>query len=418
MADFSMSDMPWLGQPADPAGSLARGVQAGSMIAQNRLQRASLAQRKFEYEQDYKLREAVASENSALAVLDATLKSQDLQMRELKLKDFLEQRQAAIEDEKAVQTAWDWAGKEMEKGNLLGALDVWHDFAASHQRMLENPKFMALRKELTDRLDLETERQKIKSTMGSSFTPRFGIATSPLTRKQYEYFQESPNKAQLMDENQKSAQSGIGKLYADRDAARKAGRIEEAAAIDKQIMLDQAAASTYAGLTPANQTRAQQGLADSLETIDIANRLEPLISSETIGVRAFAESILKDRILAQFFEGMESPERATAETLAANLRARVLSSLKSDSNIAEPERKQILKAIPEINDPVDSPARAKRLIRTASKLAAIQAVVKAGKLGEPMPKAAAQILDGSELKRLVDTGVITREQALAIFDAR
>jgi hypothetical protein len=171
-------------------------------------------------------------------------------------------------------------------------------------------------------------------------------------------------------------------------------------------------------LTVANQTKVQAGLSDSLKTIDVASRLIPLLDTETVGAQAFAESWVKDRILAQRFPELASSKRADAEVLTAQLRSSTVRELRSDGNISDKERDQILKAVPGINDPIDSPARAVKVTQAIREMSAIHAIVSASKLGQSVPTAAAQVLKWTDLERLVKSGVLTPEQALAAFDSQ
>jgi hypothetical protein len=435
MADFSMSDMPWLTQTADPVGSLARGVQAGSMIAENRNQSAALAQRRMQFEQTMAMEQQKLASELAQVPLRMTLQQQEAQMNAIKIQDVLEQRQFAIEDEKTVATAWDWTSQKLKQKDPMGALSTWMDFAGQLPRLTQNPKFLQLRKDIGTALEIETERQKIQAHTRPA--PNLGgvsIITDPLTGKQKSYVQTgsgslsemwdgeafTPRAVTITDPN---TGKPITLIQTGKDSFREPRGegevIEFTSPTGEKTSITRGGGTKAQGdLTTVNQTRVQQGLAGALQTIDTANRLEPLIDNETVGVQAFAESWIKDRILAQRFPGLASNKRANAETLVAELRASAVQELKTDSNITEAERGQILQAVPEINSPIDSPVRAKELVSATRRMAAIRAVVAAGKLKQPMPKAAAQQITPSELKRLVDTGVITKEQALEVFDAR
>lgn len=92
MADYSMSDMPWLGKPADPAGSLARGIDAGAQIANVRAQRGALALRQMEHDLN---RQQVAAQLAQLP-LKMTLQEQAAQMNALNIQTQLEDRQQFI----------------------------------------------------------------------------------------------------------------------------------------------------------------------------------------------------------------------------------------------------------------------------------------------------------------------------------
>lgn len=153
----------------------------------------------------------------------------------------------------------------------------------------------------------------------------------------------------------------------------------------------------------------------SVMTIEAANRLAPLISSETVGPRAFAESWIKDRFLANLYPELASQKRITAERFAAELRSTTIRELRSDGNISEKERSQILQAVPEINDPIDSPQRARDLIEATKKTAAIRAVVTARRMRTVVPPAAAKALEDTDLLRMASSGLISKQEAQMIY---
>lgn len=170
-------------------------------------------------------------------------------------------------------------------------------------------------------------------------------------------------------------------------------------------------------LTKANLTKAQESQAQSLATIDVANRLEPLISTETVGMQAFAESWVKDRLLAQRFPEMASDKRAKAEQLVAELRTSAVNELGTPP-ISDRERAEILKSVPGINDPVDSPVRARQLLANIRKMSAIRALVVAKRMGTGVPKSAAAALDDETLADLFNQGLITQEQAREAYELK
>lgn len=168
-------------------------------------------------------------------------------------------------------------------------------------------------------------------------------------------------------------------------------------------------------LTKQNQSKVQEQQAKALETVDTAQRLKPLISNETVGMEAFAKSWINDRILAQRFPELASSKRAQASQLFAELRSNAVKSFRSDSNISEPERKEILGGFPKANDPVDSPARARMVVDQTETIAAIQALAATKRLGGEVPKAAALVLDDENVAGMVKRGIISPELAIKIW---
>lgn len=167
-------------------------------------------------------------------------------------------------------------------------------------------------------------------------------------------------------------------------------------------------------LTRTNESRTQASLMDTLEVLDTGKQLLPKLNEHTVGLQAAAENIIMDKLLAQKFPDLANKDRASAVVLANSLRAKVVRMNKSDGNISEPERKEILKAFPQINDPVNSAENAKNMVQTALEMAAAHAVRDALALKLPIPAEAAQSLSLTTIKRLYDAGLLTTEQAVAV----
>lgn len=171
-------------------------------------------------------------------------------------------------------------------------------------------------------------------------------------------------------------------------------------------------------LTTANVTANQQMLQSSLENIEAVNRILPLVSSETFGPKAFAESWAKDRFLANFFPDMASGNRVEAAQLGTRLRAKTIRELRSDSNISEKERAEIERAIPEVNNPLDSPANARLGFKSIQRLSAMHALALSKSLKAPLPDESLKNLEDTDLMRAVAWGYLTRDAANSIRSSR
>lgn len=167
-------------------------------------------------------------------------------------------------------------------------------------------------------------------------------------------------------------------------------------------------------LTKTNQSKVQASLLDTLEVLDTGKQLLPKLNEHTVGLQAAAENIVMDKLLAQKFPELANKDRASAVVLANSLRGKVVRMNKSDGNISEPERKEILKAFPQINDPIDSAANAKQMVETALEMAAAHAVRDAIALKVPIPVEVAQSLSDATIARLYKAGLLTTDQAIAI----
>lgn len=148
MADFSLSDMPWLLQQADAGTSLARGAAVGAQIAQNRNQRASLAQRRMEFEREQKLREQLLPMQQQTELLKAAARASEfvLKQSDREAAGIFGALAADITGRQA------WALPESE-----GA--IWH-FASRYPQIAESDAFKsALQRSKDARQFVENEKQ-------------------------------------------------------------------------------------------------------------------------------------------------------------------------------------------------------------------------------------------------------------------
>lgn len=228
-------------------------------------------------------------------------------------------------------------------------------------------------------------------------------------------------------------QSTLGKLMADRDAAMDLGDSDKVAAYDTEIAgrnsnkglevtttnPDGTTTTVRQGrlgssdLTVANKTKLQEAISSEIQTLDAAEKLEPLLTGETVGMLAFLESVAKDRILSQFMPGVASQNRADAETIASDLRAARIRALKSDSQIGVKEVEKIEKVVPEVNAPFKSAEGQRNLVRALKKVAVVRAAYKSKLLGEKVPGIVSKSLsefDEGRIMEMVDNGLVTLSQ--------
>lgn len=439
--DTSISDLAWLTQPADPGGNLTRGVAAGTQIANARAQRTGLAQRAMEFQQQMEIQKQQFAQELAQAPLKQTLLQQNAQMNALKLEAGLRDQQNLIDTESDFAGLANAVTHAMQEADPVDVNPLFFQAVAKRPRLAETDRFQTLWK------DYNTSLNAKLALRSGQFTPEEIVVPSqvpgqPPTR----VLRTSPNQVTLVPGSAPPAPSSAEKNFNKLDVLQQALTVANASGDPAAIAEAKRRLDTFSALasppsetmsfdpktgtftvtrgkpagdlTTASTTQLQEGLQADVTSIDIANRLEPLISSETVGMRAFAGSVFKDRVLAQFFKNVSSEDRAKAEVLSAEFRAATVERLKSDGNISEPERKEILKAVPGINQPADSPDHARDLVQAARKVAALHAITKASKLGVKVPAAAALVLPWTELRDLAKTGVLTPEQATAAYDAQ
>jgi hypothetical protein len=280
--------------------------------------------------------------------------------------------------------------------------------------------------------EADMERAQNAGKGAGSFTPVIEGVVNPLTNEKIPVLRTGPNSSQMVESKEKP--DDVGQAFSLYKAAQASGN-EELAAYHKAHLakLTQATGMTVKTnpdgsveivqgpmadpdtLTKQNQSKVQEAQSKALDTVDTAERLLPLLTKETVGLEAFAKSWINDRILAQRYPWLASSNRAQASQLVSQLRADTVKAFRSDGNISEPERKEILSSFPKANDPVDSPARARMVVQQTQVMSAIQVVAATKRLGGEMPRAAALVLDDENVADMAKRGVISTDLAQKIW---
>lgn len=325
-----------------------------------------------------------------------------------------------------------------EISNTTDATEEQAQETAQNWLLEHNPKAaLEVQKVLSEKSLMQSRNVRSKDiSSGLNFEPSITTVENPETKEQIPVIKTGPRKMSVLKpaspdkveelKRAHEASAQYAKTDPELSARYKAleDKLTQASGMtirtnpDGTFEVIQGAQPNPDSITKANLNKVQEAQAQSLATIDIAERLLPLISNETVGAKAFAESWVNDRILAQYFPELASEKRASAEQLAAQLRASTVKALKSDSNITDNERKQILEAVPQINAPADSPQRAKMLVKGIKKMAAISSLVAAKRIGGAIPKQAAQSLDDEDLADLFTRGLITQDQAKQAYQMK
>src|SRR3990167_5365498 len=417
MADLHIAPipMPWLGQPGDTGQKFVQAAQAGAAVRQAWDQRRLLGLREKMFQVDAQM---------AQLKLDETERAIDLRARNTQafseLSGMINEGIAnrTIDDPAIGMRITGYLASNptlMEDPRMIPLMDSFNKSMAVLQVHRRQQAELNARTTLGGPAKSVTDEQgrvigyERPGVEGPRFIPAERSPTPSNLEKQVDFLRKqgvNVTKEQLL-----AAFEGSRTTIESFDPA--TGQLTSRISTGKG-----AKAANPEALTQANLTKVQDSQAQSLATIDVTNRLEPLISDETVGAKAFAESWIKDRILAQAFPEMASSTRANAEQLAAQLRATSVRELRSDSNITEGERKQILQAIPQINDPIDSPARARQLVQGIRKMSAIRAMVAAKRMGGDIPKSAAMAVDDQTIVSILKQGLITKEPAIRAYQLK
>ncbi len=169
-------------------------------------------------------------------------------------------------------------------------------------------------------------------------------------------------------------------------------------------------------LTSANASKLQETVMTSASALRQADKLMPLINSGTFGPAAKLSNIIVDKGLANLFPELVSEERVSANTIAAGLRAATVRALRSDSNITDAERKDLIQDVPSPDKFLTSPAEAIIQLKTINEGVVDRAIQAARNLSPGQPISGDlldTISDSSYIKSLVRRKILTTEEAIA-----
>lgn len=183
----------------------------------------------------------------------------------------------------------------------------------------------------------------------------------------------------------------------------------------KSEIVDAAAGTRYgpkSGITGATQTRAEAAIASGESIVSRARTLSKLLRPENVGPRGFFNRAA-DQFLPNVIPGWKVGDSVEAATVAGELQSSVIHMLKSDSNIAEGERKKLMAAIPD-------PTRFLSSAAPTEKLKLAQLLLDAGQLSrrsaalkkEPISKT---WLKQDEIQAMWQRGEITDEEATRLL---
>lgn len=166
------------------------------------------------------------------------------------------------------------------------------------------------------------------------------------------------------------------------------------------------------GITGATQTRAEATIASGENIVGRARELSKLLRPENVGPRGFFNRAA-DQFLPNIIPNWKVGDSVEAATVAGELQSSVIHLLKSDSNIAEGERKRLMAAIPD-------PTRFLSSAAPTEKLKLAQLLLDAGQLSR---RAAATKkvptsptwLKQSEIQAMWQRGEINDEQATQLL---
>lgn len=413
-------------------------AQAGSAQGQGFsdyfAQGAQLGQRRQQLDMQ---KQQLAAELAQLP-LKQTLLRQDAEMNAIRIQDVLEQRQRRIGNEvQLMDLNKNVARSFTEAGGPEDAQVMLFESLKNNPNLISDPRFIELRKMVDT--SLEAKKALIEARNQRAGMEGLGgvtIVTDPLTKEQKTYVRESANTiAPFQKTDPTKPQSNLGRLFADRNAAFKAGRTDEVAAFDKKIALEQAekgfslttnpdgtVSATYGSakggdLTTATQTRLQQESSTNLEAINtLHDAIQGIRSTPyAIGVRGKIGTMIEQA------KGQINPDQPI-ETPISDVRqkaaiafSRVAPALRVDSGNMSRYELNKLEQAGDVLGIEESPQTAER------KLLNLQSVVVARQLrllktqGKPVPDDVLRQVQGEEIAGLIQAGLLTREEATRLY---
>lgn len=413
--------MATVGGVTDFSADFARGAQIGNMQVQQRERMIELQgqealrrvqERHLAAQADalaYQLQQAQADK----AEQDKVLQIADVTHQTMVSKLVSQGMPQATAEEKATQATDTWMANSYPKVAVA---------VGNARATLAKSKLEEAQAEM-DKRRFSVENQSFQPTIEGITDPTTGrkvpvLRTGPKSAQMVE--SKAPDKVQELQRVHEAATSTddpeLSKLYQALEV-----KLTQATGMtiktnpDGTFEITQGPVGGPDQLTKTNQSKVQEQQAKALETVDTAQRLKPLLDKDTVGAEAFAKSWINDRILAQRFPELASTKRAQASQLISQLRADAVKTFKSDGNISDRERNEILASFPKVNDPIDSASRAKMVVEQTETMAAIEAVTASKRLGGEIPKAAALTLDDENVAGMVKRGVIAPELAMKIW---
>ncbi len=279
------------------------------------------------------------------------------------------------------------------------------------------------------------EAQALRQEKNDSFTPGFTELTDP-SGKTHIVFQQSKNASQLLptdptistitgpdgnDVQVFNPGKGASKLMPQDIGERQRSVAVLKFAMDKmpeKVQFDESgkafvapedfpAIAKAAGITTGTRSKLEQADIDASNVFSIGQKLAPLLTPDNSGLRGLT-SRLSEAAIGQLFPGMKIGKASETAAVATEFGAKLTRALRSDGNIAEPERESILSALPRPQDWKQSSQQAKVKLADALEQAGDTSRNGANMRGKPITS---YWLKPEEIATAFKSGQITEAQA-------
>lgn len=156
------------------------------------------------------------------------------------------------------------------------------------------------------------------------------------------------------------------------------------------------------------------GLRKNTDALGLIEDLEVSSATDHVGAVPRIKKTIFDQILPQLGFDTSSPDRAVAQSALTRFTQQGIRALNAEARLSNQDATMLMQAFPNIDSWLESPARAEAMLKAFKRATAIGAVrdAKAATMG--VPPIAGKTLTVDDLKRLVQLGDLTPDEAKAL----
>lgn len=410
MPDFSLSDTPWLAPTKSPAEFLLQGASVGSGIAANRNQRASLMQRRMEFEREQQTRDTILP-------IEMQFKRQQIQTQALAIEDTLKNRQDALENASSLMKMRDLVNPDLSSGKVEDAYLKVLQFGSNNVKVLNDPRYKNF-------VDYIGELNKAKETTNY----RKKVVEEQIERTKLEQFQT----IERIGREKTDRVSPFKQLINERNDAFTAGDKESVALFDAKLQKEVQSTGLQIKTNPDGSVEVFQGpqkptggaaskvaerLSQTQKGLEELNSLQSSLRPEDVGIKGVIGENVFDRILPQFGIPSSDVARMDNRTKLKTLAEGLMRQVSADSRFSNADREAIKQILPSPGV-VESFESSQQTINTLRKIFSKRALIDAKEGAMQPPKWALDNLDDQSLIEAAKTKLLTEDEALEAFRAR
>jgi len=325
----SISDMPWLGQPADLATSLLKGTEAGSSLVSSFLRARELRAQ----EALLPLRQQEMQAQIANAALDHTIKQEQVDIAlKAKSADAAVWKTISEMDDASDPASWKPVYEQLSKTPWISP--------GTRQFIEETQKSAAEGKRTADRLQNQLDIANLKLAMPQKETAledaiQNAIAAENVSRQAKGMPKMTPGETADFGQNLRLQSPTLG------------GAKEEITTWDAQGNPSfRMTKGMPQGTTPGLQTKAQEDMLANKKAFDIAHDLAGSLDPASVGLVGVAKHFIFDRALAQIDPSLADNKRIDDRTKLVTARNKLIALIKSSSRSTAADIQQADEAVP------------------------------------------------------------------------